>query len=259
MNNEEWVTGTFKLSLHGEPVEMQMTVPAKPIKPMRMLPIFQMMTNSFLEIGVDATQKQGEKISCRAGCGACCRQPVPLAEIEAYQIAELVENLPEPRRSQIKARFAEGVKHFHEIRWFEEMDNFAALSLEERQKVILKYFYEGVACPFLENESCSIHHDRPLSCREYLVTTPAENCAQPTAETVNPIKPLFKFSETLRQIERSENLVNLNFVPLIRSLEWAEMYPEKMPEKSGQEWIADFFQKLTNAEIPSEGAGGENR
>jgi hypothetical protein len=34
-----------------------------------------------------------------------------------------------------------------------------------------------VACPFLEDEACSIHADRPLSCREYLVTSPPELCA----------------------------------------------------------------------------------
>jgi Fe-S-cluster containining protein len=34
-------------------------------------------------------------------------------------------------------------------------------------------------CPFLEDESCSIHPDRPLVCREYLVTSPAELCAGP--------------------------------------------------------------------------------
>ena len=100
-NEEEWVTGTMNLTVHGEPIEMQMTVPAKPVKPTRMLPIFQMMTNSFLKISVDATERQGDSISCQAGCGACCRQAVPLAEIEAYQIAELVEHLPEPRRSTI--------------------------------------------------------------------------------------------------------------------------------------------------------------
>ncbi len=42
-----------------------------------------------------------------------------------------------------------------------------------------RYFHLGIACPFLEDESCSIHADRPISCREYLVTSPAVNCADP--------------------------------------------------------------------------------
>jgi hypothetical protein len=35
----------------------------------------------------------------------------------------------------------------------------------------VRYFLQGVACPFLEAESCGIHPDRPLACREYLVTS----------------------------------------------------------------------------------------
>lgn len=41
----------------------------------------------------------GRVVSCRKGCGACCRQLVPLAWSEAYQPGELVNALPEPRRT----------------------------------------------------------------------------------------------------------------------------------------------------------------
>jgi Fe-S-cluster containining protein len=252
MNNEEWVTGTIEISVRGEPVEMQLTVPANRVKLRRMLPIFQMMTNSFVGLGVEISEKQGKKVSCQAGCGACCRQPVPLTETETYQIAELVEKMEEPRRSQVKARFDEAVRHFHEIEWFEQMDNYAELTIKERQELVMKYFYEGVPCPFLENESCSIHPDRPLSCREYLVTNPAENCRRPTAETIQMIDPLLKFSQTLRHVSISENMAKLNFVPLVRALEWAEMYPENAPEKSGQEWMAEFFGLLSGKDLPAD-------
>jgi len=169
MKTEDWVTGQITLSVHGAPLEMQMTVPAKSVKPHRMLPIFQQIANSFTDLGVKAVEAENKKISCKKGCGACCRQPVPLAEIEAYQIAELVENLPEPRRGKVKMRFDEAAKHFHKIGWFEKLEN--CKEKEEIEKTVLEYFFEGVACPFLEEESCSIHQDRPVACREYLVTT----------------------------------------------------------------------------------------
>jgi NADH:ubiquinone oxidoreductase subunit D len=47
----------------------------------------------------------GATVSCKKGCGACCRQLVPVSEIEARQLKELVEQMPEPRRSEIWARF----------------------------------------------------------------------------------------------------------------------------------------------------------
>ena len=57
-------------------------------------------------------------------------------------------------------------------------------------------------CPFLEEESCSIHPDRPLVCREYLVTSPAELCAGPTQEGVTPVA-VPKVSPAARGLEES--------------------------------------------------------
>lgn len=252
-NESEWITGQIKLSIGGVPLEMQMTVPAKAVKPQKMLPIFQQMSNSFVEIGINNIESRGEKISCRAGCDACCRQAVPLAEIEAYQIAELVENLPAPRRAEIKARFDAACRRFYELGWFEKLDKCAYLSKEEREKVVLEYFAENVACPFLEAGSCSIYEARPLACREYLVTSPAENCAAPSMKTVKLVELPIKPAETLRQIGESRNLnAIVNFLPLILALKWTEIYPDEFPEKPGERWMADFFQKLTNSQIPKD-------
>ena len=254
MESEEWVTGTVKLKLLGEPVEMEMTVPARPVKPHRMLPIFHGMTNAFVDQSVEVAEAAGGTISCKAGCGACCRQPVPVAESEIYQIAELVEAMPEPRRTAVKQRFANAVEHFAGIGWFDEAkersDRMTTESREEANRkmvqLAMKYFHEGVPCPFLENESCSIHESRPLSCREYLVTSPAENCAKPSAETVRVITIFVKASLSVRRTTQTGNLNVLGFVPLIRSLEVAEKFPERFEEKTGREWMAEFFEDLTS-------------
>ena len=252
MEKNDWVTGQITLSVNGAPLEMQMTVPANPVKPHRMLPVFQQMANSFTDLAVKAVKISGKTVSCKAGCGACCRQTVPLAEIEAYQIAELVENLPERRRREIKRRFEEACRHFQKTGWFERFDNCADVSEKEREKIIADYFFEGVACPFLEDESCSIHQDRPLACREYLVTSPAENCATFSSETIKTIGLPVKPSESLRKVGQTRRMNPVNFVPLILALEWTEKHPEKFALKTGEQWMAEFFRDLTNGEISAE-------
>jgi len=251
MENEDWVTGNIRISLGGMPLDLQMTVPAKPVKPQRMLPVFGQITNSFVGLSEQAVENAGGKISCRKGCAACCRQAIPLAEIEAYRIAEMVEELPEPRRTEIKNRFDAAWRHFSEIAWFERLDNCITLSPPEREKVVLEYFYENIACPFLENECCSIHEARPLACREYLVTSPAENCSQLSAEKVRMVEHPVKTSDTVRKITNSRNLnQSVNFVPLVLALEWANRNADEFPEKTGEQWMAEFFTNLTKSEIP---------
>lgn len=257
----EWVTGKVKLNIGGEPLEMEMTVPAQPVKPHRMLPVFQQMSNAFVDMSIKAVEATGEKISCKKGCGACCSQPVPISEVEVYQIAELVESMPEPRRSEIKARFARGVEHFKKINWFDRMQSLATLPAPkdpnyQRKEVIdlaMEYFYENIPCPFLEEGSCSIHPDRPLACREYLVTTPAENCSKPTAQTVSVMNLLVKPSVSVRALGRTQNSAELAMLPLIRALEFASTYPERFAEKTGERWAAEFFSRLAHQEIPKKG------
>jgi len=57
----------------------------------------------------------------------------------------------------------------------------------EARQLGVEYFAQHVACPFLEDESCSIHSDRPLACREYLVTSPALNCERPSESTIEKV------------------------------------------------------------------------
>lgn len=251
LNKAGLITGQITLSIDGESLQIEMTVPVEPVKPTRMLPVFQKVSKTFRDRDVKAEESRGNNISCRKGCAACCRQAVPVSEIEAYQIAELVESMDEPQREKIKKRFAQGVRHFRKIGWFERLKDCVRLNSVQQNKVFTEYFEEYVDCPFLEDEICLIHQKRPFACREYLVTSPPENCSHPTAETVKTVKMPFKISHASRLVFQSGYLKKINFIPLIRALEWTEKHPDKMPKKTGQQWMADFFRFLTGSKIPA--------
>lgn len=252
MKNEDWITGKVGLNLGGRPLELEMTVPAKPVKPQRMLPIFRQMSDAFTGMSEAAVESAGGVISCSKGCAACCRQAIPLSEIEAYQIAETVEAMPDVRRAEMEKRFATAWHHFADNGWFERLDESFKMSPEERSKVVVEYFSEKIDCPFLEDESCTIHDTRPLACREYMVTSPAENCWHLSAETVRMVELPVKTADTVRKISNSAalNSTPANFVPLVLALEWTRRKPDEFPEKTGEQWMADFFRNLTKSEIP---------
>jgi Fe-S-cluster containining protein len=263
MAGDETITGRIALDINGTPLEFELTVPAALVKPQRMLPVFQQMTNTFVEFGINAARSEDRSVSCKAGCGACCRQPVPISEVEAYQIAELVASMPEPRKSKVKGRFAEAVRHFEGVGWFEKMDRKAesARSLEpasaakKLMPVALEYFKEGIPCPFLENESCSIHESRPLACREYLVTSPAENCSRPSAENIDKIEMAVRPSRVLNRVVHTGRF-GVGTLTLIRALDLAERYSDEFPERSGESWMAEFFENLTGEAIGAEDRPG---
>ena len=257
MENGDWVTGNITLRINGEPVAMEMTVPAFPVKPHRMLPVLQQMSNAVVDSCVRAVEAEGKEISCKAGCGACCRQAVPISEIEAYQIAELVEAMPEPRRAEIKKRFADALARFTEIDWFDglvDLKDMASagdpdFSPEKFERVINDYIREDVPCPFLEDESCSIHPDRPLVCREYMVTSPAENCISPTDESIEKVPIFMRPSKAILRLGRTKNMDGISSLMLVEALDFTSRNAEIFEEKDGQTWARDFFDALTKKTV----------
>ncbi|HEY0461518.1 MAG TPA: YkgJ family cysteine cluster protein [Pyrinomonadaceae bacterium] len=251
MEKKDLITGNVKITIGGRPLTIELTVPVNPVKSRRMLPVFQGMSDLFAEIGEKEVSTDGKKISCQKGCAACCRQLIPLAEIETHHVAELVKSMPEPQRAEIKKRFKAAWQHFTEIGWVDRLDASGVASHEERQSIAVEYFHENVACPFLEDEACLIHENRPLACREYLVTSPAEYCFALNGKKIKMVSLPAKPSETVRQITNSENLNRIvNFVPLVLALEWATRFPDCSPENTGEQWMAKFFTSLTKSEIP---------
>ncbi len=112
------------------------------------------------------------------------------------------------------------------------------MTLEERQELGIEYFREGIPCPFLEDESCSIHSDRPLACREYLVTSPAYNCIAPTPETIEMVAMPKKISATMNKISKKDSPGNSpGYIPLIAVLNWTEENPDRFPMRSDPEWM----------------------
>ncbi len=258
MDTEDWITGRATLRIGAQPVDLEMTVPARPVTLHRMLPVFQQLTDMFVDASVDLAAKEGRTVSCKAGCGACCRQAVPISEAEVQQIAELVAALPEPRRGQIRARFAAGVARIRATGWFEAMDaSVGAVRTEPAESVrqqltelALQYFHQGVPCPFLEDESCSIHPDRPLACREYLVSSPAENCRALASGTVRKIEMVLKPSRLLRRTSQAGRFGANRFLSLLQALELAEAHPQEPGERTGPEWMAAFFAEMEPRQEP---------
>jgi Fe-S-cluster containining protein len=234
--SDKWVSGTIELKIGGAEIEMQMTIPAGKIHPRRLLPIFRQMTDSFVEIGFQDAVSEGKQISCKAGCGACCRQLVPISETEARELADFVSHLPPVEQTKARARFAEAIEKLKAAGLLEKLREPERFSDETFVETGMKYFAVGVPCPFLENESCSIHPIRPLICREYLVTTPAANCTAPTRDNIRRVPIPAKTANALISLNKfkTEGARFAPFVPLVLLLEFAANTPDEMPLEDGQ-------------------------
>lgn len=227
------VTGRVTLAIGRGRIPVEMTVPAGAVAVEEVLPILHGLSSLFATRAIARAEAEGRPVSCRAGCGACCRQMVPIAPAEARALARLVEAMPEPRRARVRRRFEAALDALAPSGLLERL----GLNRDDRGQIGLEYFAAGVACPFLEDEACSIHPDRPLSCREYLVVSPPEFCAD-----LSPaMEPLILEATPSLALLRAD--LRDGWLPLVLALE----HDARSPPSARDRPAADVLKEVVSA------------
>jgi Fe-S-cluster containining protein len=229
MADQAHSTATLRLAVGPLRIAHPVTVPSGRVAAAEVVPALQGLVNA-----VVAAAEAGQEISCRKGCGACCRQLVPVSRSEGERLLAVVERLPAARRAQLAERFAAAEAAI------------VAGGLAERggrpdRELSTGYFALGIPCPFLEDEACSIHPERPLVCREYLVTSPAERCAGPLQEGVTPVA-VPKVSMAARGLQEDGD----DWFPLALLMRWARTRPRRGERRTGPEWVQRFLARLSS-------------
>src|SRR4051794_39144962 len=96
------ITADIEMTVGEQPRHLRLTVPPGPTPIRDLLPIFHGLANIVVHVAEEKVAAAGQHISCKAGCGACCRQIVPISESEAHAIKSLVDDMPEPRRNIVR-------------------------------------------------------------------------------------------------------------------------------------------------------------
>ena len=232
MAAEAHSTATLRLTVGDLRIVHSITVPSGRVPAADVVPALQGLVNAVVDAAEAGLAATGGTISCRKGCGACCRQLVPVSRTEGERLLALVRSLPTERRDRLRERFAAAETAI-------EKAGLADRAGRSDRELSLGYFALGVPCPFLEDESCSIHPDRPLVCREYLVTSPAELCAGAAQEGVTPVA-VPKVSMAARGLQGD----NDDWFPLALLMKWGKTRPRSDRRRTGTEWIQRFLQRV---------------
>ena len=235
----------FTIEGDGLRVTCRVTVPSGPARVGELLPVARALADGVVRETCRSVEAAGEKISCTKGCGACCRNLVAISEVEARRLRAVVDALPEPRRATVLARFRDARARLERAGLLAALEATERMTDAEYRTLVGSYFREGIPCPFLEDEACSIYEERPITCREFLVTSPPENCARVGSEGVRRVRlPVRVFNAVARwQVPPSEH-VEERWVPLVLAPDWAAAHPDEPPPKPGPELVRDLLDHL---------------
>src|SRR3982075_3721196 len=223
-------TATLRLTVGTLRIAHPITVPNAPVPAAEIVPALQGLVNAVVEAA-----EAGKAVSCRKGCGACCRQLVPVSRTEGERLLQLVAAMPPERRDALSGRFAAAEAAI-------DRGGVKERGGRRDRAPSGSYFPLRIRCPSLEDESCSIHPERPLVCREYLVTSPAELCAGATQEGVTPVA-VPKVSMAARGLQDE----NDDWFPLAMLMDWSRRRARKAERRPGPEWVQRFLRGFSAA------------
>lgn len=144
------------------------------------LPEVFSLSNALLSQSLAAAQKRGQPVACAKGSNHCCHQLVAVSAHEALLLAHIISLMQPEEKHRILNAFASTVTLLERKALLSEMTASHANAFEDPARIIeaqRRYWQLQIPCPFLESGACSIYAFRPLLCRQYLVSSPPENCA----------------------------------------------------------------------------------
>jgi Fe-S-cluster containining protein len=228
-------------------------VPAGQTNLTQILPVIQSLDDSFIGGVAAQFSEAGFHVSCKAGCGACCRQLVPISIFEAEALSAWIRSLPEAHRQELASRFHQTLLALATAGLIDRIVNTDWLAeTESARKLALDYFYKHVPCPFLVDESCSIHPIRPLICREYLVSSSPEFCNDPAGLQVVPIRMPLNFSRILNSIGAEIEKDGRGWIPLVFLFAWMDSgaRPGESVAGVGPQVLYEFVKRMDRARTP---------
>lgn len=236
------------MTIGNRTLEVRLPMPAGPVLWRETLPGWRVLMQGLTAVAIEQAKDEGRGVSCKAGCGACCRQLVPLAPAEAHALIKLIAELPEPRRTEVTARFAAARAQLAAAGLWDRLTKLAPKPGDpEAGRLSLAFFKQAIACPFLENESCSIHPERPLACREFLVSTDPVHCREPGLQKVEAIALKAHLSSAF---SRAQGGGELHYVALPALLEWAETNPEPATRYPTATIVSEVLRQLSGRPPP---------
>ena len=225
------------LEVLGQKCDVLVDVPSGDCRVTDLLPAARSLSSSLSGAAVRDAALRGRPATCAAGCGACCRQMVGVSAIEAAGLALTVNALPQARRREVASRFADAVHQLEDAGLLNRDAPKGQRTLkgmgkegtpESGKRASKTYFSLGIACPFLENESCSIYKERPLVCREYNVSSPPERCSDIDLAGVQKIAPPVHVGLSMSRVGHKLIDTTVRVLPLTLSLEWAQAHEDEL-------------------------------
>jgi Fe-S-cluster containining protein len=216
-------TISFELVIAGKTVPFHINVADKQATLADIVPPARRLSEKLTNLFLDRLRKNGQPAPCRKGCAACCSYLIPLSIPEVFCLREELLSMPADDSREILRACLDTAEKILNSRsqksYLESVSENGQFQTNQMSK-----WYAGLklACPFLSDGLCMLYEQRPLACREHLVTGSSFFCqpdhgGEPTVAAM-PISVLEAVGRLTAELEG----LDIEAVMLPLAFPWAQ-------------------------------------
>ena len=142
------------------------------------VPLARSLCNELVTKLINKLRQDGNSVSCCKGCSACCSYMIPFSVPEVFRLNQEISTMPPENRCRIQKTLLDTAGKIlkekpENLDTGETTQNKSQIQLSQLNKW---YASLKIQCPFLSDNLCEIYHQRPLACREHIVTSTPSFC-----------------------------------------------------------------------------------
>ncbi len=215
---------SLDLDIFGEPVHFRIGVSQRQARLADIVPLSRTLSTKLAIAVLNKLSKDGKFVPCRKACSACCSYLIPLSIPEVFRLRqELLALSPDQREMVLKACLDTAKVILNNLPENIEINESIEMN-GQIQTGWLSRWYSGLKqpCPFLSHGLCTIYEQRPIACREHIVTGSAILCEAEWQDGSQVVQMPLSIIECLGHLtaELEQSAIEAVMLPL--ALPWAQ-------------------------------------
>lgn len=233
-NAETMVQGTVSLFGIEKHISIQFHEPFARLSDL--VPLARGVCDDLVCEALDRASAMGKTVPCCGGCSTCCNYLVPLSIPEVIHLHEEIQSMPYERS---RGFLGNSLAAARQLLGCGESE---LPSEESTLDHVGQWYHERkIPCPFLEKDLCAIYDQRPLACREHLVTTPAQWCHPGLVDRVDKLELQVSVLECLGRVAAQLEGTPVEAVMLPLMLPWIQENNERVHRRWSAKKMAQCF------------------
>jgi len=222
-NNSELEIIEFEIDILGKAVCFRIGVADKQARLPDIVPLARTISTKLALAVLDSLRKNGQSVPCRKGCSACCNYLIPLSVPEVFRLREeLLETPADYSRQILQSCLGRAERLLDNKPPIFSLKNSSKSARAQISRIGKWYGGLKLTCPFLSDGLCTLYEQRPIACREHIVTNSAVLCqnghrGEPNVVPI-PVSILDALGQLTAELEQSD--IEAIILPL--AFAWAQ-------------------------------------